>query len=36
MVVQDGESTWMEGFLLMMLYLILALAFLFLATDAGV
>jgi len=33
MVVQDGESTWMEGFLLMMLYLILALAFLFLATD---
>jgi len=35
MVVQDGESTWMEGFLLMMLYLILALAFLFLATDDG-
>jgi len=33
MVVQDGESTWMEGFLLMMLYLILALAFLFLSTD---
>jgi len=33
MVVQDGESTWMEGFLLMMLYLILALAFLFLTTD---
>jgi len=35
MVVQDGESTWMEGFLLMMLYLILALAFLFLSTDEG-
>jgi len=35
MVVQDGESTWMEGFLLMMLYLILALAFLFLAPDDG-
>jgi len=35
MVVQDGESTWMEGFLLMMLYIILALAFLFLASDEG-
>jgi len=33
MVVNDGESTWMEGFLLMMLYLILAFAFLFLAQD---
>jgi len=31
MVVNDGESTWMEGFLLLMLYLILAFAFLFLA-----
>jgi len=36
MVVQDGESTWMEGFLLMMLYLILALAFLFLSPDEAV
>jgi len=33
MVVQDGESTWMEGVLLMMLYLILALAFLFVSED---
>jgi len=35
MVVQDGESTWMEGCLLCMLYLVLALAFLFVADDTS-
>jgi len=33
MVVQDGESTWMEGVLLLMLYLILAIAFLFVSDS---
>jgi len=35
MVVQDGETTWMEGFLLCILYLILAIGFAFLSPQGS-
>ncbi len=36
MVVEDGESTWLEGSMLLMIYAILGLAFYFLPTVAKV
>jgi len=35
MVVQDGETTWMEGFLLCILYLIFAIGFGFLSSQGS-